>query len=180
MHTAIQHRVIGAFSQQLQNELFEPGLIWPALDEAMKQALGHIIFSVLAYDRDGQRMVRLYSNHPDRIPVGGIKSVTDSEWTRRVLMEGTLFVNSNEGDIRRVFPDHERILSFRCASALNIPVKLGGVVVGSINLLDRQEFYDYIDPDVAWTFAQLIAPVLAEAVRSLPPGTAEAGSVERV
>jgi hypothetical protein len=180
VHVTHQHRVIGAFAAQLQHG-FEDGVaVMKALDHAMEQCLGHRIFSVLAYDAEQRRMVRLYSNHPEQIPIGGLKSVSDSEWTRTVLIEGKLFINSTEEDIRRVFPDHERIFSFQCASALNIPVRWNGVVLGSINLLDRREFYDHVDPNVAWTFAQLIVPVLQTAIVDLPRGEADASSVERV
>jgi hypothetical protein len=180
VHVTHQHRIVGEFAAQLQQGFEDQGALLKALDNAMEQCLGHRIFSVLAFDAKQRRMVRLYSNHPELIPIGGIKSVTESEWTRTVLIEGRLFINSTEEDIRRVFPDHERIFSLRCASALNIPVRWEGVVLGSINLLDRREFYDDVDPNVAWTFAQLVVPVLQTAIMDLPQGEADASSTERV
>jgi GAF domain-containing protein len=173
---------IGTLAETLQNNAGGLAAVWPALDAAMKAAFGHIIFSVLAYDAAGARMVRVYSNHPERIPVGGIKRVTDSEWTRRVLIEGTVFVNSNEDDIKRVFPDHERILALGCQSALNVPVRNGGIVLGSLNLLDREGSYDAVDPRLALTFAQLVAPALLTSVIELPPlsGDAPESEVEQV
>jgi GAF domain-containing protein len=43
--------------------------------------------------------------------------------------------------IARVFPDHALIASLGCQSSLNLPIVVGGSVIGTINQLHEAGFY---------------------------------------
>ena len=45
------------------------------------------------------------------------------------------------GDIAKVFPDYELINSLGCQSVVNMPVVLGGELVGTVNMLDVEGYY---------------------------------------
>jgi len=43
--------------------------------------------------------------------------------------------------IAAVFPDHELIQSLGCESCLNLPIVVGGIVIGTLNCLDEAGHY---------------------------------------
>ncbi len=45
-------------------------------------------------------------------------------------------------EIAKVFPDHELIWSLGCGSVVNLPIVIGGKVVGTMNALDAEHHYD--------------------------------------
>ena len=44
-------------------------------------------------------------------------------------------------DIAKVFPDHELIKSLGCESVINLPVYIGGEMLGTVNCLDVAHHY---------------------------------------
>lgn len=134
--------------------------VWGALDSVLAEVFGHTLFTVLLYDSVARRLVRTYSSRPDVNPVGGIKPVTPSAWTSRVLVEGAPYIGRSREDLREVFPDYETLWAIGCESVLNIPVRHEGVVVGSLNLLAGPANYDASDVGLACLFAQLVTTSL--------------------
>ncbi|MDB5761615.1 MAG: hypothetical protein JWQ21_610 [Herminiimonas sp.] len=139
--------------------------IWKAIDEALAEALGHRLFTVLAYADESAKLVRLYSSRPEVNPVGGMKDVVPSPWAQSVLIAGEPYIGRTREDIKEVFFDHEILWGIGCESVLNMPVRLGGRSLGSLNMLDVAGNYDVEDIPVAKIFAQLTAPVLLSGLR---------------
>jgi hypothetical protein len=135
--------------------------LFAALERVLAETFGHRLFTVLVFDAQRDRLIRIHSSRPDINPVGGAKAVTPSVWTQHVLKDARLFVGSNRDDIKAVFSDYQLLWSIGCESVLNIPVRQDGIVVGTLNLLDRAGQYDACDHDVALNFAALMAPTLA-------------------
>ena len=136
-----------------------PEATFRALDEAMAQAIGHRLFTVLLRHADASE--RCYTNQPVAYPVGGRKAVTPSDWTERVFVRRQPYIGRDAADIRAVFFDHELIASLACASVLNLPVVWDGRVLGTMNLLAGARHYGEADiPRLEPFAALLIAPFL--------------------
>ncbi|CAP41598.1 hypothetical protein [Bordetella petrii] len=133
---------------------------WHRADVALGQCYGHRLFTILAYDKRVGLMQRVYSSRPDINAVGGIKRVTQSRWVEQVLVQGEGYLGSSADDLRSVFSDHATLLAHGLASVMNISVRIGGEVVGSLNLLDEAGHYDRVDRSAGCVVAQLLAPRL--------------------
>jgi hypothetical protein len=153
---------------------------WHAFEEGLGAVFGHQLFTVMVFDAGRGRLRRLHSNRADVSPVGGAKVVTDSFWTRHVLREGRIYVGSTEADIRSVFSEHRTLASIGCDSALNIPVRNGGVTIGTINLLDATRHYDGADQRVALIFAALAMAPMMEALAATSWEPSDDSTLERV
>ncbi len=141
-------------------EADQPGATFRALDAALGQLPGHILFTVLINHPSLRQNQRCYSNKPAEYPVGGSKPITDSAWMQRVVRDGLPYIGRTRADIQEVFFDYELIWSLGCESVLNYPVRWRGQTVGTLNLLHRAGFYGEAQvPEVA-LLAHLALPAL--------------------
>ena len=141
----------------------QPAATFRALDAALAETPGHILFTVLVHHPGLKQSERFYSNKPAEYPVGGRKPVTDSPWMKRVIFGGEPYVGRTREDIRDVFFDHELIWSLGCESVLNLPVRWAGQTLGTLNLLHRAGHY--ADVDAVRVLGQLALPALLGIVR---------------
>ncbi len=138
----------------------QPGATFRALEAALAETPGHILFTILLHDLDAQESRRLYSNHPAEYPIGGRKPVTDSAWMRRVVHNGEPWIGHDAYAIRGAFFDHATVLALGCGSVLNMPVRWRGETLGTVNLLHRAGHYSEAQiPQVA-LLAHLALPGL--------------------
>ena len=119
----------------------QPGATFRAVDRALSEVPGHILFTILVHHPGLKESERFYTNMPEAYPVGGRKPVTDSAWMRRVIHGGEPYIGRTRDDIREVFYDHELIASLGCESVLNMPVRWAGQTMGTLNLLHRAGHY---------------------------------------
>ena len=122
--------------------------------------IGHRLFTVMAFDTDNRQVRRIFSNQPAAYPTGGIKTKGQSPWAKQVLDEGLPYIGLNANDIRRHFADHELIASLGLASVLNMPVRVAGRTLGTMNLLNAANYYgpDHLAP------ARILAGLLASSL----------------
>lgn len=107
-------------------------------------ALAHVgarLFTVTTIDADSGSARRVYTNMPDVYPVAGTKTVNGSDWARQVLDEKRPFVANDIEGVGAAFFDHELIAAQGCESVLNLPVVVGGQVIGTLNLLHGPGYY---------------------------------------
>ncbi|BBZ96247.1 hypothetical protein BRDID11004_28460 [Bradyrhizobium diazoefficiens] len=109
-----------------QGRVDQPDALFAALDEAVKSAIGHKLFTILTYDGDSGEAARIYSNLPGPYPTGGRKRLAPGPWTEAVLDRGEAYIGRTQADLRMVFSDHELIASLGCESVLNMPVRWRG------------------------------------------------------
>ena len=138
----------------------QPDALFGALDEGLKAAIGHKLFTILTYDGDSGEAARVYSNLPGPYPAGGRKRLAPGPWTEAVLDRGEAYIGRTRDDLRSVFPDHELIASLGCESVLNMPVRWRGRTFGSLNLLHEAGWYGADDVAACLPFAQLALPAL--------------------
>ncbi|MBB4394057.1 GAF domain-containing protein [Bradyrhizobium sp. ERR14] len=143
-----------------QGRADQPEALFSALDDALKSAIGHKLFTILTYDDDTGEAARIYSNLPGPYPTGGRKRLAPGPWTEAVLDRGEAYIGRSLDDLRNVFADHELIASLGCESVLNMPVRWRGRTLGSLNLLHEAGWYGADDVAACLPFAQLALPAL--------------------
>ena len=156
-HLPLLSRVAGAHAKRPQ-----PEALLSALGSAVQEAIGYRLFTVLMHDAEAGLMRRIYSTRPDINPVGGSKPVTDSDWMKQVLVRGEPYIGYTADDLKTVFFDHEILASIGCGSVLNMPVVWSGTVLGSLNMLHQEGWYNDAHLPMARLFAQLAAPGLMQ------------------
>ena len=130
------------------------------LEKAFQDLIGHKLFTVLKYDKKSLELERIYSSNPLSYPLNGIKKLTNTGWTKRVLVDGNVYVGYNANDIETSFPDYELIDKLGCRSVMNIPLIFKGNVVGSVNLLNTENWYNEHQVSVANMLSSKVANLI--------------------
>jgi len=138
----------------------QPEASFAAVDRALAEVPGHILFTILVYHPGARESERFYTNMPDKYPVGGRKPITDSAWMQQVIGRGEPYIGRSAADIREVFFDHALILSLGCESVLNMPARWRGRTIGTLNLLHGAGHYSEADIPPVRLAAQLALPAL--------------------
>ncbi|MDQ1077837.1 GAF domain-containing protein [Pseudoroseomonas cervicalis] len=116
----------------------QPEAALRALEALARPRLDHALCTAMRFDAAAMTVQRLYSSDPAAYPPGGSKPKRDTEWGRQVLLEGRPFLGEGEAAIRQAFDDHPLILSLGLRSVLNLPIRLGGRCLGTLNFLWRE------------------------------------------
>jgi GAF domain-containing protein len=119
----------------------QPQQACAALQALTEQLVGVKLFTLMSFDPQTGEAARFYSNMPEAYPVSGTKPFNPTDWSRQVLREQRTFIANDIAGIAEVFYDHELIRSLGCESVINVPVVIGGAVVGTINCLHEAGFY---------------------------------------
>jgi len=139
----------------------QPAVLFAALQDAMGEAIGHRLFTVMRHDAAAGRNRRAHTSDAAAYPVSGFKPVTwDHPWTRRVLVDGTAWIGSGPADIAWAYPDHEKIAAMGLGSAMNLPVRWNGRTLGTVNLLHDAGHFTAADAEIGMVFASLAVPAL--------------------
>jgi hypothetical protein len=144
----------------------QPGPSFRALDQALAEAPGHILFTILVQHPALRQSERYYTNKPKEYPVGGRKPLTDSPWMQRVIGGGEPYIGRTAEDIRDVFFDHALILSLGCESVLNLPVRWRGKTVATLNLLAEAGHYTEAHIPLVRVLGAIALPALLTIART--------------
>lgn len=121
--------------------------LYPAIQSALDQIVGHKLFTLMAIDHGRGEAARIYTSHPAEYPVGGRKPLGDmTAWGKIVLQDRQPWIAYDSADIEGAFFDHALIAELGCASCLNVPVieedtPGGPRVIGTVNLLHGAGHY---------------------------------------
>jgi hypothetical protein len=96
----------------------------------------------MVVDMAKEQSARAYSSDPAAYPVSGTKPIRYDSWFDVIHKQRKPFVANTIADIAKVFPDHELIWSLGCGSVVNLPIEIGGTLMGTVNLLDAEHHYD--------------------------------------
>lgn len=119
----------------------QPDKAYAALEKLVKDVVGVKLFTIMTSDTTDKVSERIYSSMPDVYPVSGTKPYNETEWSEITLNRKETFVANTIEDIAKVFDDHELILSLGCQSVINVPITVGGEVVGTLNCLHDRGYY---------------------------------------
>ena len=134
--------------------------IFELLENAFQEIIGHKLFTVLRYDKSSLELERIYSSNPSNYPLNGIKKLTNTDWSKIVLVDGNVYIGYNSNDIKLSFPDYELIERLGCRSVMNVPLILEGNVVGSVNLLNKENWYNEHQVQVAKMLSSKVANLI--------------------
>ena len=112
-----------------------------ALQALVQATVGAKLFTYMTVDMAAEVARRAYTSDPKSYPTSGTKPIRYDSWFDIVHKERRYFVANTIIDIAKVFSDHELIDSLGCQSVVNMPVVLGGELVGTVNMLDVEGYY---------------------------------------
>ena len=112
-----------------------------ALQALTEQTVGVKLFTFMNVDMQAEVARRAYTSDPANYPTSGTKPIRYDSWFDIVHKERRYFVANTIAEIAKVFPDYELIDSLGCQSVVNMPVVLGGELVGTVNMLDVEGYY---------------------------------------
>lgn len=131
---------LAAFDRTIANDT-GPDAPWIALETLARKVIGARLFTTMTVDMKNEVARRAYTSDPVSYPVSGTKPIRYDSWFDIVHKQRRSFVANTIADIARVFPDYELIDSLGCQSVVNIPVEVGGELLGTVNCLDAAHHY---------------------------------------
>lgn len=141
-----------------QAEAGQPQALFEAFDALCQESVGHILFTLLAWDAPSGEVERIYSSRPVEYPLKGRKPMGPTEWGAKVLKGRETWMGEGADDIRWAFPDRELILSLGCEACLNAPVRWNGDVLGVVSVLGPAGSYNEVDLAGLDQLAAMLAP----------------------
>lgn len=127
-------------------------------DEAQRR-FGWKLFTAMRYLPSGE-VERVHTSNPDAYPLAGRKPRRDTPWSRQVLVRGEPYYANDAAGIRFAFEDAEKILGLGLGAVMNVPVKEGERVLGTLNFLREAGGYRPEDLEVAMKLAANAQAVL--------------------
>jgi hypothetical protein len=101
---------------------------------AAQQRFGWKLFTAMRHLENGE-VERVHTSDPEAYPLAGRKPRRDTAWSRQVLVRGEPYYANDEAGIRAGFEDAEKILGLGLGAVINVPVKDGERVLGTLNFL---------------------------------------------
>jgi hypothetical protein len=118
-----------------------PEAAFAALQKLAEDTVGVKLFTFMTVDMAAEVARRAYTSDAANYPTSGTKPLRYDSWFDIVHKQHAYFVANTIDDIAKVFPDYELINSLGCQSVVNMPVLLGGELVGTVNMLHEQDYY---------------------------------------
>lgn len=112
-----------------------------ALQALAEATVGVKLFTAMKVDMANDVSRRAYTSDPANYPTSGTKPINYGPWFDIVHKQRAYFVANTIEDIAKVFFDHELINSLGCQSVVNMPVIIGGTLVGTVNMLHEAGYY---------------------------------------
>lgn len=131
---------LAAFDRAIANDT-SPDAAWIALETLARKVIGAKLFTTMTVDMENELARRAYTSDPLSYPASGTKPIHYDSWFDIVHRDRKSFVANTIEDIAKVFPDYELIDSLGCQSVINIPVEVGGELLGTVNCLDVMDHY---------------------------------------
>ena len=95
---------------------------------------GWKLFTAMRYLENGE-VERVHTSDVMAYPLGGRKPRRDTAWSRRVLVRGEPYYANDEAGLRAAFEDAEKLVGLGLGAVMNVPVKDGERVLGTLNFL---------------------------------------------
>jgi len=122
------------------------------IGEEAQRRFGWKLFTAMRYLPNGE-VERVHTSNPAAYPLAGRKPRRDTPWSRQVLVRGEPYYANDAAGIRFAFEDAEKILGLGLGAVMNLPVKEGERVLGTLNFLREAGGYRPEDLEVAMKLA---------------------------
>ena len=110
-------------------------------DEAQRR-FGWKLYTAMRYLPSGE-VERVHTSNPDAYPLAGRKPRRDTPWSRQVLVRGEPYYANDAAGIRAAFEDAGKLLGLGLGAVINVPVKEGERVLGTLNFLREAGGYRF-------------------------------------
>lgn len=115
-------------------------MTYAELGSAAQQRFGWKLFTAMRLLQSGE-VERVYTSDTAAYPLAGRKPARDTLWSRQVLVRGEPYYANDVTGIRAAFEDADKILGLGLGAVINVPVKNGGRVLGTLNFLREEGGY---------------------------------------
>ena len=129
-----------------------------AIGAEAQSRFGWKMFTAMRYLRSGE-VERVYTSNPVAYPLSGRKPRRDTPWSRQVLVRGEPYYANDAAGIRFAFEDAEKILGLGLGAVINVPIKDGERVLGTLNFLREAGAYQPAHVQEALHLAALARPL---------------------
>lgn len=110
---------------------------------ALAQALvGSKLTTMTVFNHAKDYVRRVYSSNEAAYPVMGTKPLVRDAAFAAMQSERKVYVANSVEAMRPDFPDLDQIVALGCGAAINMPVAVGGQLIGTLNLLEAEGRYD--------------------------------------
>jgi hypothetical protein len=133
-------------------------LTYFGIGEEAQRRFGWKLFTAMRYLASGE-VERVHTSDPEAYPLAGRKPRRDTAWSRQVLVRGEPYYANDEAGIRAAFEDAEKILGLGLGAVINVPVKNGSRVLGTLNFLREAGGYRPEHVQEAIAIAALAKPL---------------------
>ncbi len=136
---------------------------WAAIDALAVRLFDHRLLTVLRHIVETSEVERLYSSNVTAYPVGGRKQKAGTDWGRQVLDRGEVFICHTHAEIEHTFNDHALIFSLGVGGMVNVPIRLGGKCVATMNISTAGDRFSAADHPQLLLLAALVLPLVLSA-----------------
>jgi hypothetical protein len=109
-------------------------LSYAGIGEDAQRRFGWKLYTAMRYLPSGE-VERVHTSDPHAYPLAGRKPRRDTPWSRQVLVRGEPYYANDVAGIRVAFEDAEKLIGLGLGAVINVPVKEGGRVLGTLNFL---------------------------------------------
>jgi hypothetical protein len=113
---------------------------YASLGSDAQRRFGWKLFTAMGYLATGE-VERIHTSDPAAYPPGGRKPRRDTPWSRQVLVRGEPYYANDEAGLRAAFEDAEKLIGLGLGAVINVPVKDGERVLGTLNFLREARGY---------------------------------------
>ncbi|MEM1237090.1 MAG: GAF domain-containing protein [Pseudomonadota bacterium] len=121
----------------------QPDEVFTALHQLCDETVGVKLFTCSRFDMTAMQAERIHTSDQQAYPLTGLKDIVPNRWTAIVLDGRKPFLADSIEELRDVFPDNDKIEALGLGAAINIPVFVGGNVLGTVNLLEVDHGYSH-------------------------------------
>ena len=135
-------------------------MTYAAIGEEAQRRFGWKLYTAMRYLRSGE-VERVHTSDPLTYPLAGRKPRRDTPWSRQVLVRGEPYYANDAAGIRFAFEDAEKLIGMGLGAVINVPVKEGGRVLGTLNFLREPGGYRERDVQSAIALTALAVKLLS-------------------
>jgi len=133
-------------------------LSYISIGEEAQRRFGWKLYTAMRYLASGE-VERVHTSDPAAYPLAGRKPRRDTPWSRQVLVRGEPYYANDEAGIRAAFEDAQKIIGLGLGAVINVPVKDGDRVLGTLNFLREAGGYQPGHVEEALQIAVLASPL---------------------